>query len=185
MNGTPLNAPLNTPSDLPPSKSPAATPSLFEPPTQANPAMPETAVPETSSHLFTPPPPPAAPPAAPAGTYEEHVATASRDAHATDRNPGRNPGKTLGIIGLALAVPVAVLGLIFSIVGLRKSKKAGQGNVLAWLGVALSTLVILGSIAAGVFAFTVLQPAFSLAQACAEAGPGQYTDQNGTPVTCP
>ena len=117
-------------------------------------------------------------------TYDEQMATVAHDAEAQDRNPGRNPGKTLGILGLALAIPLAVLGLIFSILGLRKSKKAGKGNVLAWIGLVLSTLIIVGSIAAGVFAFTVLGPQIALAQACAEAGPGEYTDQNGTPVTC-
>ena len=123
-------------------------------------------------------------PAPPAPTYDEQLATVAHDAEAHDRNPGRNPGKTLGIVGLALAIPFAVLGLIFSILGLRKSKKAGKGNVLAWIGLVLSTLIIVGSIAAGVFAFTVLGPQIALAQACAEAGPGEYTDQNGTPVTC-
>ena len=125
----------------------------------------------------------ASPPAPPA-TYDEQVATASRVAHAGDRNPGRNPGKTLGIIGLVLAIPLSLVGLIFSILGLRKSKKAGSGNAIAWTGIVLSTLVILVSIAAGVFAFTVLQPQIALAQACADAGPGEYTDQNGNPVTC-
>ena len=126
---------------------------------------------------------PPAPPAPPA-TYDEQVATASRVAHSGDRNPGRNPGKTLGIIGLVLAIPLSLVGLIFSILGLRKSKKAGSGNAIAWTGIVLSTLVILVSIAAGVFAFTVLQPQIALAQACADAGPGEYTDQNGNPVTC-
>ena len=117
-------------------------------------------------------------------TYDEQLATVAHDAEAHDRNPGRNPGKTLGIVGLALAIPFAVLGLIFSILGLRKSKKAGKGNVLAWIGLVLSTLMIVGSIGVGIFALTVWGPQFSLAQACAEAGPGQYTDQDGTPVTC-
>ena len=112
------------------------------------------------------------------------MAAASREAHAGDRNPGRNPGKTLGIIGLVLAIPLSLVGLIFSILGLRKSKKADKGNAIAWAGIVLSTLVILASIAGGVFAFTVLGPQIALAQACAAAGPGEYTDQNGAPVTC-
>ena len=151
-------------------------------------AAPVTApVAPSAGPVTAPASPTAAPLTAPAPsmpTYDEQMATVAHDAEAQDRNPGRNPGKTLGILGLALAIPLAVLGLIFSILGLRKSKKAGQGNVLAWIGLVLSTLMIVGSIAAGIFAFTVLGPQFALAQACAEAGPGQYTDQDGTPVTC-
>lgn len=147
-------------------------------------AAPRPMAPPPAPAFAAPAEPAASAPAPPIPTYEEQVATASQEARSGDRNPGRNPGKTLGIIGLVLAIPLAVVGLIFSILGLRKSKKSGQGNALAWIGIVLSILVILGSIAAGVFAFTVLQPQFALAQACAEAGPGQYTDQNGNPVTC-
>ena len=158
--------------------TPAAAPTAPLPPPVAAPVGPLTPpVPSSAA--------PRTPPAPPMPTYDEQLATVAHDAEAEDRNPGRNPGKTLGIVGLVLAIPLAVLGLIFSILGLRKSKKAGQGNALAWIGIVLSTLMILGSIGAGVFAFTVGWPQFALAQACAEAGPGQYTDQNGTPVTCP
>ena len=162
----------------------AATVGPLTPPVAPS-AAPVTA---PSARPLTPPASPSAapltPPAPSVPTYDEQLATVAHDAEAHDRNPGRNPGKTLGIVGLALAIPFAVLGLIFSILGLGKSKKAGKGNVLAWIGLVLSTLMIVGSVAAGVFAFTVLGPQFSLAQACAEAGPGQYTDQDGTPVTC-
>ena len=147
------------------------------------PPVAPTAVPVTAPAV-APSAGPLTPLASSMPTYDEQLATVAHDAEAHDRNPGRNPGKTLGIVGLALAIPFAVLGLIFSILGLRKSKKAGKGNVLAWIGLVLSTLMIVGSIAAGVFAFTVLGPQIALAQACAEAGPGEYTDQNGTPVTC-
>ncbi len=129
--------------------------------------------------------PPAPQPPAPPLSYDEQIASSALAAQADDRNPGRNPGKTLGIIGLVLAIPVAVAGLIFSILGVRKSKRAGRGNALAWAGIVLSTLVILGGIAGGVYVATVLQPVFALQQACAAAGPGEYTDQNGNPVTCP
>lgn len=168
------------------------------PPMQPTPPQRTPIVPPlVNTQASVPPAPPPAPPApatgapapvpqpAPSPSYSEQLAAVAAAAQAHDRNPGRNPGKTLGIIGLVLAIPVALAGLIFSILGVRKSKKAGRGNALAWAGIVLSALVILGSVALGVFAATVLQPAFALQQACAAAGPGEYTDQNGNPVTCP
>ncbi|HEY5785073.1 MAG TPA: hypothetical protein VIT65_09875, partial [Microlunatus sp.] len=45
--------------------------------------------------------------------------------------PAEDPGKTLGIIGLVLSFFTAIIGLIISIVALRKSKKAGFKNTPA------------------------------------------------------
>lgn len=172
----PATAPL-APAPAPAPAAAAAAP-VAAPAPSAAPLSPQFGMPSSATASAS------APPAPPIPTYEEQLAAANRDAQAGDRNPGRNPGKTLGIVGLVLAIPLALLGLIFSILGLRKSKKAGQGNVLAGIGIVLSTLMILGSIAAAVFVIVVVGPQIALAQACAEAGPGQYTDQNDNPVTC-
>ena len=40
--------------------------------------------------------------------------------------PAEDPGKTLGIVGLVLSFFTAIIGVIISIVALRKSKKAGS-----------------------------------------------------------
>lgn len=55
------------------------------------------------------------------------------------------PGKTLGIIGLVLAVLFNIVGLIVSAVALSTSRKAGYKNVPALAGVIVGALsVVLG-----------------------------------------
>ena len=44
------------------------------------------------------------------------------------------PGKTLGIVGLVLAILAPVVGIIVSAVALSQSKKAGYENKLAKIG---------------------------------------------------
>jgi hypothetical protein len=72
-----------------------------------------------------------------------------------------DPGKTLGIVGFVFAfVGLALIGLILSIIGYSKSKKAGFNNSLALAGIILNAvftvvfgfvigLFILGSISYG------------------------------------
>jgi hypothetical protein len=94
----------------------------------------------------TPPPAPSAP-AAPTGGP---VAAP----------PGTDyPGKTLGIVGLILAIITSVIGLVISIIANNQSKAAGYTNTPAKVGIILGIiftvlnaiwiiLVIAGSIAA-------------------------------------
>jgi uncharacterized membrane protein YbaN (DUF454 family) len=44
------------------------------------------------------------------------------------------PGKTLGIVGLVLAILAPLIGIIVSAVALNQSKKAGYENKLAKIG---------------------------------------------------
>ncbi|WP_114560873.1 DUF4190 domain-containing protein [Desertihabitans aurantiacus] len=93
-----------------------------------------------------------------------------------------NPGRTLGIVGLVLAIVAAPIGLIVSIVALVQSKKAGMGNGLAVAGIivgALFTIGIILLIVGGVVAFNV-----GMEQVCSQLGPGTH-DVDGTPITCP
>lgn len=58
-----------------------------------------------------------------------------------------NPGKVLGIIGFILAFFLPPVGLILSIVGFVKSKKAGFKNGLALAGIILnSVFLVLGTL---------------------------------------
>ena len=94
--------------------------------------------------------------------------------------PAEDPGKTLGIIGLVLSFFTAIIGLIISIVALRKSKKAGFKNTPALIGIIvgiLSTIVAIIIAAVSIFALTAV-----LSQ-CAQLGPGVH-DVNGVTVTC-
>ncbi len=70
-------------------------------------------------------------------------------------DPSVNPGKTLGIVGLVLGIvgffvaflaPIA--GLIVSILGLNKSKKAGHKNGFAIAGIIVSSVALVANIIA-------------------------------------
>lgn len=61
--------------------------------------------------------------------------------------PADYPGKTLGLVGLILAIVVAPVGLILSIVAQKQSKEAGFPNQLAKIGVILGIVfTVLGII---------------------------------------
>ena len=47
---------------------------------------------------------------------------------------GDFPGKTLGIVGLVLAIVAPIVGIIVSAIALNQSKKAGYPNKLAKIG---------------------------------------------------
>jgi hypothetical protein len=56
------------------------------------------------------------------------------------------PGKTLGLIGLILAIVAPVVGIIVSAIALSQSKKAGFENKLAKIGlivgIVLTVLIV-------------------------------------------
>ncbi len=94
--------------------------------------------------------------------------------------PAEDPGRTLGIVGLVLSFFTAIIGLIISIVALRKSKKAGFKNTPALIGIIvgiLSTVVAIIIAAVSIIAVTAV-----LSQ-CAQLGPGVH-EVNGTTFTC-
>ena len=79
--------------------------------------------------------------------------SASYPARGATPDPAVNPGKTLGIVGLILGIvgfvvaflaPIA--GIIVSILGLNKSKRAGQKNGLAVAGVIVSIVALIANI---------------------------------------
>jgi len=94
--------------------------------------------------------------------------------------PAVVPGKTLGIVGLILAFigPVALLGLILSIVAKVQSKNAGVKNTPATAGIIVSIIVIVGTILIYVLVFG------SLLAACNGLEPGVYDTGNGGTLTC-
>lgn len=55
------------------------------------------------------------------------------------------PGKTLGIVGLIVAIFFNLIGLIISAIALNQSKKAGYKNTPALIGVIIgSVLLVVG-----------------------------------------
>ena len=100
-----------------------------------------------------------------------------------------NPGKTFGIVGLVLAFffVLDIVGLILSIVGLNKSKKAGLKNGPALAGIIVSIVtIVVGAIILAVLIAGALALGAGIAEACAGYGSGELlTDGNGLTITCP
>ena len=68
------------------------------------------------------------------------------------------PGKTLGIVGLVLAVLAPLIGVIVSAVALNQSKKAGYENKLAKIGLIVGIVLTVLYV---VLYFVVFAAAFS------------------------
>ncbi len=96
--------------------------------------------------------------------------------------PQQNPGRTMGIVGLILAFfPIAnIAGLILSILGLRRSRRAGMSNVPAVVGIVVSILTIIGMIVGGILMGTVLS---HIVEVCGDLGPGEHF-VDGVTYTC-
>ncbi|MUK02502.1 hypothetical protein GM708_11560 [Vibrio cholerae] len=100
--------------------------------------------------------------------------------------PAENPGRTLGIVGFILAILIAPVGLVISIVALVKSRKAGMGNGLALAGIIIGVLF---SIIGGLIMFALI--AFfaditqQLIQACEGLPSGTPVTIEGQPSQCP
>lgn len=93
---------------------------------------------------------------------------------------GENPGKKLGLIGLILAFPFNVIGLIVSIVALRKSKKAGFKNLAAVWGIIVG---LVGAIGLAILIIVSVSALAATASFCAENGAGVF-ENNGVTITC-
>ena len=50
------------------------------------------------------------------------------------------PGRTLGIVGLVLAILFSIVGMIVSIIAYRQSKDAGIRNIPAQAGIVLGAI---------------------------------------------
>lgn len=92
-----------------------------------------------------------------------------------------NPGQTLGIVSLITSlVGLSLIGLIAGIVGLRKSKKAGQKNSFAVAGIIIS---IIGAILLTVIMVIAFSAGSAIYKKCKELGPGVH-QQGNTTYTC-
>ena len=92
---------------------------------------------------------------------------------------GTNPGHGMGIAGLVCAFLAPLVGLILSIVAMKKSKKAGMGNGIALAGIIIGSInVVLGTL----FLIGFVSGFASVVQKCNDLGPGTHYD-NGTTIT--
>lgn len=108
--------------------------------------------------------------------------------------PAENPGKTLGIVGLVLGVvgflilflaPIA--GLIVSIIGLNKSKRAGHKNGLAVAGIIVSSVALIANIITVIVSISIAATfggaALELVEQC-EANPTGTVEYQGQQFNC-
>jgi len=56
--------------------------------------------------------------------------------------PAQDPGRTMGIVGLILAIFCSLVGLIVSIIAFNKSKAAGFKNNIALAGIIVGAVFI-------------------------------------------
>lgn len=104
----------------------------------------------------------------------------SQPSYGSAQPPADFPGKTMGLVGLILAIVAPVIGLIVSLIARSQSKAAGFPNGLAKAGIIVGIiLTVLGII---LFA-TIGIGFFTLLSQCADLGPGIH-DVNGVMVTC-
>ena len=92
-----------------------------------------------------------------------------------------DPGKTLGIIGLVGAFLLPLVGLIISIIGFNKSKKAGFRNIPALVGIIIGAI---GTVTYVIIIGVSIAALSAIGQQCAELGPGVH-ENGGVTITCP
>ena len=69
--------------------------------------------------------------------------------------PAQDPGRTMGIVGLILAIFCSLVGLIVSIIAFNKSKQAGFKNNIALAGIIVGAVLFVVGI---IVNFTVYMP---------------------------
>jgi hypothetical protein len=69
--------------------------------------------------------------------------------------PAQDPGRTMGIVGLVLAIFCSLIGMIVSIIAYNKSKAAGFKNNIALAGIIVGAVLFVVGI---IVNFTVYMP---------------------------
>lgn len=60
--------------------------------------------------------------------------------------PAQDPGRTMGIVGLVLAIFCNLIGLVVSIIAFNKSKQAGFKNNIALAGIVVGAVLFVISL---------------------------------------
>lgn len=92
-----------------------------------------------------------------------------------------DPGHTMGIVGLVLAIFMPLIGLVVSIIARSKSKKAGHKNGLALAGIIVSIISLIVSIAVAALIVVGITKTVLF---CNENGAGTHTTDSGATITC-
>jgi hypothetical protein len=69
--------------------------------------------------------------------------------------PAQDPGRTMGIVGLVLAIFCSLIGMVVSIIAYNKSKAAGFKNNIALAGIIVGAALFVVGL---VLNFTVYMP---------------------------
>lgn len=138
----------------------------------------------TQPPAYTPPPATEAPVyAQPPADQPQAYAAAPPPAPAYAQPAPSAPGKTLGIVGLILAIIAPLIGLILSIVAFVQSRKAGLKNGPALAGIIVGAiLTVVGIIVTIAIIAGLGVAAAQLVEWCAQYGSGVH-EINGVPVT--
>ncbi|MHA7210305.1 DUF4190 domain-containing protein [Arthrobacter sp. MDT1-65] len=100
--------------------------------------------------------------------------------------PADNPGRTLGIVGFILAILIAPVGLVISIIAFVQSRKAKMGNGLALAGIIIGALfTILGAILIAVIGSFAADLTQQVIQACEGLPTGTPVTVQGNTIECP
>ncbi|WP_104181042.1 DUF4190 domain-containing protein [Arthrobacter sp. B0490] len=100
--------------------------------------------------------------------------------------PAENPGRTLGIVGFILAILIAPVGLVISIIAFVQSRKARMGNGFALAGIIIGALfTILGAILFAVIGSFAADLTQQVIQACEGLPTGTPVTVQGNTIECP
>lgn len=91
-----------------------------------------------------------------------------------------NPGKGLGIAGLIVAFFAPLVGLILSIIGMSKSKKAGMSNGAALAGIIVSVIFMVIQV---IVFIVIIAGTAAVVTKCNDLGPGTHV-VDGVTYTC-
>ena len=96
------------------------------------------------------------------------------------------PGKTLGIVGLVVAIIANLIGLIISAIALSQSKKAGYKNTPAKVGIIAGAVLTVLYIVLWIVLIVVGLGAVDGAKdaLCEGQAPGTYELTDGSTIVC-
>ena len=95
--------------------------------------------------------------------------------------PEQDAGADLSVSGMVFAFFMPPLGLLLSILGLKKSKKAGVRNRLALAGTIISSVTTALSMGILIFFISTL---VTVSQKCGELGSGTHYLDSTTKIQC-
>ena len=96
-------------------------------------------------------------------------------------SPSSQSPRSLAVLGLVLACVAGPVGIVVSVVALLRSRRRGEKDTVAVVGI----IVGLATTAAFIAGIVYFQAVFAgQAGVCADLGPGVHEDALGT-VTCP